>query len=254
MSKIKDIFTSKVRIIVGLVLLVSMIAFTQVSQSGATCKGLIVILNNTTENYFLDEQDIIGIVTLHGDLVVENMPVEAIALKKMESRLRENPYIGKSEIFKDLEGNLVIDVELRRPIARILRGRSPEAYVTPTGNIMPTSEKFVSRVMLVSGQTDSLISHTFYGTDDGKNVLKMLNYISEDDFLRAQIAEMELKRNNKAILFPQITKQKIEFGILEDLDVKFRKLKVFYKEVLPRKGWNSYTRVNLEFEDQIIAE
>ena len=55
-------------------------------------------------------------------------------------------------------------------------------------------------------------------------------------------------------MFPQVGGQLIEFGKPENLESKFKKLMIFYKEILPKHGWNAYERVNLEYEGQIIAE
>jgi cell division protein FtsQ len=35
----------------------------------------------------------------------------------------------------------------------------------------------------------------------------------------------------------------IDFGKPVDIEEKFRNLKIFYKEILPTKGWNSYESV-----------
>jgi cell division protein FtsQ len=48
--------------------------------------------------------------------------------------------------------------------------------------------------------------------------------------------------------------ERIEFGRPEDVEVKLKKLMIFYKEIMPRMGWNKYDRVNLEYEGQIVAE
>jgi len=56
------------------------------------------------------------------------------------------------------------------------------------------------------------------------------------------------------VLYPQVTKQMVEFGKPEDIEVKFKKLRIFYTEILPKKGWNRYEKVNLKYRDQIIAE
>ena len=51
-----------------------------------------------------------------------------------------------------------------------------------------------------------------------------------------------------------MTGQLIEFGKPDNVEVKFKKLMVFYKEILPTRGWTRYERVNLEYEGQVIAE
>ena len=65
---------------------------------------------------------------------------------------------------------------------------------------------------------------------------------------------LTVDRNGYITLYPQVTKQYIEFGKPVSIEEKFLKLKVFYKKILPYKGWNHYTRVNIEFQDQIVCE
>ena len=54
-------------------------------------------------------------------------------------------------------------------------------------------------------------------------------------------------------MIPQITKQKIYFGNTNDMEIKFKKLELFYKNILPTKGWNYYESVNLKFKNQIVC-
>jgi cell division protein FtsQ len=46
----------------------------------------------------------------------------------------------------------------------------------------------------------------------------------------------------------------VQFGKPEDFESKFTKLMIFYKEILPQRGWTRYERVNLEYDGQIVAE
>ena len=80
------------------------------------------------------------------------------------------------------------------------------------------------------------------------------NIIDEDEFWRAQIAGVIVEKDGDIRMLPQVTKQNVHFGQPEDLDEKFMKLKVFYKEILPNKGWNTYQTVNLKFKNQIVCE
>ena len=121
---------------------------------------------------------------------------------------------------------------------------------------MPVSEKFTARVVLVSGpyvrkllQQKSLIT-----TDEGAKLLHLINTIREDEFWNAQVAQLDIDNKGKITFLPQIGEERIEFGTPDEEEVKLKKLKIFYKEVLPRTGWNKFKRVNLEYEGQIVAE
>jgi cell division protein FtsQ len=68
------------------------------------------------------------------------------------------------------------------------------------------------------------------------------------------VAQLDINSQGDIILYPQVTGQLVEFGTSENFEEKFRKLMVFYKEILPQKGWTRYERVNLKYEGQVIAE
>jgi cell division protein FtsQ len=159
-------------------------------------------------------------------------------------------------LYGDWKGNLVVNVELRRPIARIVQEDASDAYIAEDGTIMPVSEKFTSRVVLISGSLVKklLESEDLNKTEYGPPLLELLALIRADDFWRAQVAQLDMGTDGKITIFPQVTGQRIEFGKPENIEMKFRKLMIFYKEILPQRGWTKYKRVNLEFDGQVIAE
>ena len=84
--------------------------------------------------------------------------------------------------------------------------------------------------------------------------MNLINAIRNNEFWMAQIAQLDIDSKSRITMFPQVGDEKIEFGKPDDLETKFKKLMIFYKEILPRTGWNKYSRVNLEYEGQIVTE
>jgi cell division protein FtsQ len=121
---------------------------------------------------------------------------------------------------------------------------------------MPVSEKFTPRVVLVSGSyiPQLLKQKNMHEKEESKRILDLINTIREDEFWSAQIAQMDIDNKTRITFFPQVGDERIEFGKPENTEVKFKKLMIFYKEILPRTGWNKYNRVNLEYEGQIVTE
>ena len=149
----------------------------------------------------------------------------------------------------------MVNVLLRRPIARVIQFDGPDAYIAEDGAILPVSDKFSSRVLLVGGaNTKEILSTGNLVNSDYDNLFNLVNFIKADKFWTAQIAQVEFLKNGEVKLLPQVTKQYIEFGDLNMIENKFDRLKIFYKEILPRKGWNTYSRVNVKYRDQIICE
>ena len=52
----------------------------------------------------------------------------------------------------------------------------------------------------------------------------------------------------------QVGDQRIEFGLPENISEKFAKLMVFYRQIPSVLGWDTYHRVNVEYQNQIICE
>jgi hypothetical protein len=85
-----------------------------------------------------------------------------------------------------------------------------------------------------------------------EKILELINTIREIILERPDPSGY--RQQNAITIFPQVGDERIEFGKPENAEVKFKKLMIFYKEILPRTGWNKYNRVNLEYEGQIVTE
>ena len=252
--KLKLNIRQEVQVSMAILGLSFLIAFSERKQGGSVCKNISVELDNLNENHFLDEADVLQLVEGSGQ-PVKGIGIDRINLKDIEKKLKFDKHILNAELFGDLKGNLIVNVELRRPIARVVQNDAPDAYIAEDGVIMPVSEKYTSRVVLVSGYVKGLLeSQDLNKSEEGKQLLEMLEYINADKFWKAQVAQLDLDKAGKIIIFPQVTGQRVEFGKPENVEAKFKKLMVFYKEILPTRGWTRYERVNLEYEGQVVAE
>jgi cell division protein FtsQ len=252
-SKVK--IRREVKVVILLIAVSFLIAFSERKQGGAVCKDVQVEIENARDNYFLDEAEILRQVETSGQQI-KGINLERINLKKIEAKLKLDKHILDAELYGDLKGNLIVRVELRRPIARIVQQDAPDAYIAEDGTVMSVSENYSSRVVLVSGPfvKPLLESEDLKKSEEGAKLLAMIKYIKEDDFWSAQIAQLDIDRGGKITLYPQVTSQLVEFGEPDNIEMKFKKLMIFYKEILPTRGWNKYERVNVEYEGQVIAK
>jgi cell division protein FtsQ len=253
--KFKLNIRTEIKVAVALIGISFLIAFGERKQGGSICKDIVVEIDNLNENHFLDEVDVMKLVENSGQ-AIRGTGIERIKLKEIETKLKVDKHIQDAQLFGDLKGNLIVNVELRRPVARIVQQDAPDAYIADDGVIMPVSEKYTSRVMLLSGSfmKKLLESGDMNKTEEGKQIFEMINFINKEKFWLAQVAQMDIDNDGRITIYPQITGQKVEFGKAVDIENKFRKLMVFYKRILPQRGWTKYERVNLEYEGQVIAE
>ncbi|NJO02580.1 MAG: cell division protein FtsQ [Bacteroidia bacterium] len=174
-----------------------------------------------------------------------------LSIKKLESRVKANLFVHACEIARNLSGDLFVEVTLSRPIARFIRQGKPDFYIDSLGKIMPLRDRYTARVLVVT-QEDYNELPDFERKD--RHLLEMLKYIYQDNFLKAQIAQVSINRKRDLTMYMQLGKQVVTFGKTGSFEEKLKKLKIFYKEILPHKGWDAYKRVNLKYDQQIICE
>ena len=244
-----------VKVAIALIGVSFLIAFGERKQGGSVCTNIIVEIDNINENHFLDDADVMQLLDNSG-IPIKGTGIDRIKLKQIEAKLKLDKHIQDAQLYGDLKGNLIVKVELRRPIARIVQSDAADAYIAEDGVIMPVSEKYTSRVTLISGglMKKLIESQDLNATEDGKQILEMIRFVNEEKFWKAQVAQMDIGGDARITIYPQITGQKVEFGKAINIEDKFNKLMIFYKKVLPQRGWTRYERVNLEYEGQVIAE
>ncbi len=241
--------------IVLFVLAFSAIAFVERKQDYKKIRELNILIHDEGNNYFLDQDEIHNLITADDSDFIIGREYADVDLKAIERRVRHNEYVSTAQAFKDLAGNLTIEISLCKPIARIIQSDKLDSYICESGKVISTSEKYTPRVLLISGDyLDDVNSGNLQTDSTFQSFFGLVKYIIKDPFWKAQISQLDIDRKGEVVLYPQVTKQYIEFGRIEDIEEKFLKLKYFYKKILPHKGWNHYARVNLEYERQIICE
>lgn len=253
--KFKFNLKRELKIAAAVLVVLVFIAFTERKREEVFVRDVSVKIYNTENNHFLDESDVMRLMQVEMSNI-RGAKAGDLNLKAIERKIRKDPFIKEAELYTDLKGNLIVGVELRRPVARIIRNDGPDGYIAEDGTIMPVSDKFTARVVLLSGPyvRKILQQQNLRQTEEGSKLLDLIDLIREDDFWSAQIAQMDIDAKGRITLLPQIGNQRIEFGKAVNEEMKLKKLMIFYKEVLPATGWNKFRRVNLEFEGQIVAE
>lgn len=202
-------------------------------------------------NMFISETEVTDL--MRGEDNSMNLPVSKWDMSEMERRIESNPFVKDAQVYRDVKGNVLVKVAQRKPVARIYHREERDKYIDEAGDLLPTAAQYTARVPIIEIKGlkwEKNLNETEYG----KNLHQLLLYIEQDEFWRAQIAQLLVKRDGEIVMYPQVTRQKIIFGFPEDIETKFKKLKIFYTQILPVKGWNTYTTVNLKFKDQIICE
>lgn len=228
--------------------------FASSKQNEKICEKVSIKIDNEYNNYFIGDKEVKSLLTREGERNLEGIPNSSIDLKNLEKRIESNKFVKNADVYRGLDGNIHVYVKQSRPIARIIRS-DQDLYVDTEGNLLPLSERYTARVLPITKSTSAkMLDKGFFQDSTGKAYLELLLFIERDAFWKAQLAQMHIDGKGKVSFLPQVGEHTIEFGKPAEFEEKFKKLMVFYKEVLPVMGWDKYKRVNIEYEDQIICE
>lgn len=234
----------------------SLIAFTEIRHGQKTVQSVIIRLDQIDGHSFLTRRDVMGYLTNEGADPILGKNYADVDFQQLEVRLKQHGLVKKCQVSRDLSGNLLVGIEQPRPLARLVQ--SGEAvrtvsgqYISEEGRFFPISMNYSARVPILTG--DYFVQNRSLASDRNRPLLTLLQYVQDDPFWRAQIAEIAVNERGEVIMWPQVGKHQIELGVPTDLDAKFKKLKLAYTNVLPAKGW-TYKRINVQYRNQIVCE
>ncbi|WP_339923484.1 cell division protein [uncultured Cyclobacterium sp.] len=236
------------------VTLVGFIAFTEHKTESRALSELEVYVEGVSDVYFIDEKEVTELLTNAFPSLLSNTAKEKVSIHAVEKKVEAHPFVKKAEVFEDLKGTLMVKVSQHVPIARIVRPMAADGYISSSGKILPTSSNYTTRVLILTGsKAEALLKKNDLSIENAP-LMELIRFINSEPFWLAQISALELLANGDINMYQQVGKQVIEFGKPEDIEIKFRKIKTYYKKILPEKGWNTYDRVNVKYKDQIICE
>lgn len=244
----------------GLISLLGLIGFTEFRQGQKHCQAVLVRLNAIDGHSFLTRRDVTGYLTNQGADPVIGRSFAELDFGKLERRLAGYGLVQTCQISRDLPGNLIVSIEQPRPVARLIEAgdglhSAAGQYISEKGRFFGLSMNYSDRVLLVSGDFFSdLRRASKRSLPIDSPLMELLRQIQQDPFWRAQLIELNVDRQGYVTMWPQVGKHRIEFGPPTDIAIKFKKLKLLYNTILPATDWQSYSRVSVQYRNQIVCE
>ena len=240
---------------VCLLVLGGLAVFAAVRQSARAVGAVTVSIADEFDNYFISERGVTALLTKGGTEPVVGTQPEGPRLRELEARLRAHPFVREAQVYRDLAGNLHANVRQNRPIARLTHPDTRlDSYLDTQGRSLPLSPLFTAHVATVARPGGGSLPSRFFQDSTGQRYLAFLRYVDEHEFWKAQVAEVFIEPGGKLSFTQQVGDQRVEFGPPENISEKFAKLMVFYRQIPSVLGWDTYHRVNVEYQNQIICE
>ena len=199
-------------------------------------------------------------------LIFPGQTYAQIDVNAIETSIRKMEEVLTVEVYKKLGSEWNIDITTRKPLARIYNNLGEDFYLDATGHTLKPSILYTARVVVVNGDipdrkdeftVDDIINNpTLKSNRLLDDVYRISNYVCNHPFFRAQIGQIYRQTNGDFILIPQVGAQRIVFGTAKtnaEVEEKFNKLDIFYREAMPFEGWSKYDQINLKYHNQIVC-
>jgi cell division protein FtsQ len=243
----------KILIIFGWLCLVGLIGFSiyfvYSQRENVRCKTIVVNISPDSPR-FMDEEEITQMIEKSGEPIIGHRLFD-INIYKLESKLNSYSTLKDVEIYRKAEahglsfnGKLIINLAERTPVLRI-KSSNDDYYLARDGVQIPVSSKYIERIVIASG--------IFPDDTIKSNLLKMTDWINQDEFWKAQIEQILIQPNGELLLIPQVGDYIIEFGKPEEYQIKFRNLKAVYQQGFKNFGWNKYKAISVKYQNQVVC-
>jgi len=207
------------------------------------CASLDVEVLNADSTSFVTPEGVLSDLKSQGIKLVGKRMAD-IDASDVEEALKQSPYLEDADIVKCQGGRVLIRVSQLVPVLRVFDGEQ-SYYVNRAGKHMAATAYYHCDVPVVQGHFTRRYPVT--------RLIPLIDYVESDSLLRSLVTMYCMRDTNNIILVPEFSGHVINIGSADGFENKFAKLRLFYNEVLPKKGWNTYDTISVKWNHQIVA-
>lgn len=208
------------------------------------CQGVRVnILEGITEG-FLSDNDVKQL------LVAENIDptgqdMHAVNTRLIEDKLGAKEFIDNIEAYKSQDNYINIVIQQRFPVMHVMAENGKNYYVDESGKILDNTD-YACDLIIATGA----ISKSY-----ARRVLAPIGKLLIDDvFWYNQVVQINVLPDSTVEMVPRVGDHILYFGRPVNMKRKLDRLRKFYLYGLSQAGWNKYSRISAEFDNQIICK
>ncbi|MDE6463817.1 MAG: hypothetical protein K2L16_04205 [Muribaculaceae bacterium] len=166
-------------------------------------------------------------------------------LYDLETRLAASDKIQHVNANILTDGSLRLEVTPMVPVARVFEPGQPSYYINATGKRISAELRYHLDVPVLIGRFDSV--------HPAARLLPLLDYIAATPEAGALVGTVTQEADGNIIIVPTVVGHVVNFGDTSMVTDKFRRLKTFYRKVLPTVGWTHYDTIAVKWRGQIVA-
>jgi cell division protein FtsQ len=221
-------------------------------KKNSLCRGIAIeLLDNNNSDYYVDIVQVKELLGVFGDL--KKLPTNKINIAALEKAIKNDKWILDANLFFDNNNLLHVNILQRQPIARMFNVDGSSCYLDSAATRLTINKGAIKRLPVIANFPTE--SEELTGSDSVLllHVKNISNYIANDSFFSAQIAQINILNNSNFEFIPAIGTHNILFGNGENVASKFNKLFVFYKKAWFQNGCNTYQTLDVRYSNQVVA-
>ena len=220
--------------------------FSTKTNNKAVCNDVEIKINHKTQKTLINEIDIYSFLKINErKRYFLGKPLNKIDIKEIEYKLRKKPEIKNADVYFNISNQLVIEIEQRNPILRVINNEGKEYYICDDFTKINVSKHFSPYISPVSGNVNAKMDKIMYS---------LVMYVNNNSFWKDQIQQYFVNENYDISFIPTTGAHEVILGDIGNLDEKFKKLETFYLKGLKKTGWEKYKTINLKFKGQVICK
>ncbi|MEO7393968.1 MAG: hypothetical protein ABIU11_03445 [Chitinophagaceae bacterium] len=216
------------------------------------CADYTIVFKGKPTNLFIDQKDVQQLLMKATAGKIKGESIASFDLFMLEKMLEHNNWINDAELYFDNQDVLYVTVTEKEPVARIFTVAGNSFYLDSLGRKMPLSDRLSARVPVFTGFPEKKI----LSAKDSlllNDVRTTANFIVNDPFWMAQVAQVDINENGTFDMIPLVGNHLVKLGDGNNIEKKFHRLMIFYKQVLSKTGFDKYKVIDVQYNRQIVV-
>ena len=211
------------------------------------CQAVTVEIKTETggEPLFLTGERITDELARRG-IQLRGKRLDSIDLRKIERTLLSMPIYKRAEAFiAPSSSSVQIRLTEKHPLYIVQEASGKSYYVTQGKGTITVNPTFAAYLPIVSGAVDLKMATS--------PVYDLMAALREDPYFTDYFGQVYVDETDGIVLIPRIGTTRVIMGRESNWSEKLRKWRIFAESVLPKRGMNAFSYVNLDYGKQIIA-
>ena len=225
-----------------------------------TCQGkgmLDMMVTDSLERHFVAKEDVEQWLDKEYRAYA-GLPLDSVDLNRIEQIISRHSAVRDCQAWLTDDGILHVQLSQRQPVVRFDDG-SNGYYADAEGFIFPLQSRGSVDVPVIRGHLPLAIPRGFKGSPEDPaqqawlaRMLALIQYM-DGTVWADDIAGITVDAKGDLILTPREGKETFIFGEAVRIPQKFKLMAAYYQSVVPCKGKDYYTHVDLRFRDQLVC-